>query len=113
MDPFSQGASGPVGAAGARAHAESLAVLASTPVRVGTVRHYFPRLGVARVELDAPLAAGERIYVRGATSDLVAQIRELRVSGEPAARAEGGEATLAVPERVRPGDAVFALRMGA
>jgi hypothetical protein len=35
------------------------------------------------------------------------------VSGEPAARAEGGEATLAVPERVRPGDAVFALRMGA
>ncbi len=88
----------------------ALSVLASEPLRAGVVRHFFARARVALVALEAPLAAGDRIYVRGATSDFVASIAGLRVGDSAVARAEGGEVTLALPERARPGDVVYALR---
>jgi len=93
-----------------RPFASSLAVLASAPVRIGTVRDYFARRGVALVTLDGPLAVGERIHVRGPTSDFLAEVRSLRAHGTPVAHVASGEATLALPERARPGDTLFALR---
>ena len=93
--------------------AESLALLGSIPVRVGTVRHYFPRARCALLVLESPLAAGERVHVRGATSDFLASAVSLRVASAPVPRASEGEATLALPERARPGDVVYALRAPA
>jgi hypothetical protein len=97
----------------ARGYTACLAVLASEPIRAGVVRHFFPRARAARVTLEAPLATGDRIHVRGATSDFLASVASLRAGGAPVARAEGGEVTLALPERARPGDVVYALRMPA
>jgi hypothetical protein len=96
-----------------RAHAAALAVLASAPVRVGSVRHYFPRSRAARIAVDGALETGERLHVRGATSDFLMEVSGLRANGRSVDRVAGGEATLAVPSRVRPGDALFALRPGA
>jgi len=93
-----------------RPFAASLAVLASTPVRVGTVRDYFARRGVALVSLDGSLAVGERILVRGPTSDFLADVSSLRAHGTPVAHVASGDVTLALPERARPGDTLFALR---
>jgi hypothetical protein len=107
--PAATPAAAPLPAA-TRPAADSLAVLASTPVRIGTVRDYFARRGVALVTLDGPLAIGERIHVRGPTSDFLAEVSSLRAHGTPVAHVASGEATLALPERARPGDTVFALR---
>jgi hypothetical protein len=93
-----------------RGHAQSLALLASEPVRVGVVANWFPRSGAIELFLEAPLSAGERIHVRGATSDFLARADSLRVRGVGVARAEPGAATLALPQRARPGDIVYALR---
>jgi hypothetical protein len=103
----------PLPPAAPRAHADALAVLASTPVRVGSVRHYFPRSRAARIAVDGALATGDRLHVRGATSDFLMEVSGLRVNGRSVERVAGGEATLAVPSRVRPGDALFALRRDA
>jgi hypothetical protein len=97
-------------AAGERRFAAALALLASQPVPAGVVRHHFARAGVARVALELPLARGDRIHVLGATSDFLAQVGSLRVDGEEVARAGPGDATLALPERARPGDVVYLLR---
>jgi putative protease len=99
----------PAGAPG-ESLAACLAVLASEPVRTGVVRRYFARGGVALVALEAPLAAGDSIHVRGATSDFLATVTSLRVGGSPVPRATSGDATIALPERARPGDLVYALR---
>ena len=85
-------------------------MLESTPVRIGVVRDYFARRGVALVSLDAPLAVGERVHVRGPTSDFLADVSSLHAHGTPVAHVASGEATLALPERARPGDTLFALR---
>jgi hypothetical protein len=85
-------------------------VLASEPVRAGIVRRAFPRTGVALVALEAPLAVGDRVHVRGALSDFLAEVASLRVGGVPVARVESGDATLALPTRARVGDVVYALR---
>jgi hypothetical protein len=77
------------------------------------VRHAFARAGVALVMLEEPLAVGDRIHVRGATSDFVAEVASLRVGGIAVARAERGEASLALPARTRAGDVVYALRAPA
>jgi hypothetical protein len=96
-----------------RALAASLAVLASQPVRAGVVRHAFARAGAALVMLEEPLAVGDRIHVRGATSDFLAEVASLRVGGSEVARAEAGEVSLALPTRARAGDIVYALRAPA
>jgi hypothetical protein len=88
----------------------ALAVLASEPVRTGVVRRNFPRARAAQVALEAAIALGDRLHVRGATSDFLADVVSLRVDGAPAARAEAGVASLALPERARPGDVVYVLR---
>jgi hypothetical protein len=93
-----------------RGYAASRALLASEPVRAGVVRHHFPRAGVARVSLELTLARGERIHVLGACSDFLAEVTSLRVDGAEASRAGPGDATLALPERARPGDVVYVLR---
>ena len=108
--PAATNPAAPASPASPRGFAQSIALLASEAVRVGVVAHWFARGGVAQLALDAPLLAGERLHVRGATSDFLASAASLRVNGADAARAEPGAATLALPQRARPGDVVFALR---
>jgi hypothetical protein len=93
--------------------ARELAVLASKPVRAGVVRHTFHRAGAALVALELPLSVGDRIHVRGATSDFLAEVASLRVGGSEVVRAEAGEASLALPARARAGDVLYVLRAPA
>ena len=94
----------------ARAPAETFSVLASAPQRVGSVTNFFPHASAAQVALDAPLAVGDRLHVRGATSDFLMPVTSLRVGGASVPRVDAGAATLGVPERARPGDVLYVLR---
>jgi hypothetical protein len=90
--------------------AASIALLESEPARAGVVLRAFPRAKAALVALEAPLALGDRVHVRGATTDFVAELTSLRSAGAAVALATSGEATLELPERVRPHDVVYVLR---
>ena len=87
-------------------------LVASRPVDVGRVRHAFPRASAAIVELSGALAVGDWGHVRGATTDWVDRVRELRRRDTAVDAAGPGESIgLAVAERVRVGDRVFRLEL--
>jgi translation elongation factor EF-1alpha len=75
---------------------------------IGLVTHYFSHLSVAAVSLTAPLAVGDRIHIRGHTTDLVQDVASLEVDHEPVDRAApGDDVALKVDDHVRDHDQVF------
>src|SRR5262245_46693573 len=79
-------------------------IAATEPVPVGSVIHYFARVGSGLLALEAPLALGDWIHVRGATSDFVQAVGSLEAEGERVERAETGVVGVRLEERARPGD---------
>lgn len=77
-------------------------------VEVGRVSHYFTRINVAVVELKAPLAVGDRILIKGPTTDLEQVVESMQIEHENVQRAEAGQSIgLKVNDRVRENDTVY------
>jgi putative protease len=75
---------------------------------IGTVTHYFSHLSVAAVTLTAPLTAGERIHIRGHTSNVEQTVESMEVDHRAVERAEpGDDVALKVADHVRERDLVF------
>jgi len=79
-------------------------------VLLGKVRHYFAKARVMTLVIEAPLAVGDTIRVKGHTTDLTQRVEriELEHEGVPSVSA-GEEVALSVADRVREGDAVYKL----
>lgn len=80
----------------------------ATEAKVGTVTEYFARIGVAGVRLtDGDLSVGDRIRIRGHTTDVTQTVESLQVEHQAVTRAErGSEVALKVRDRVRRHDQV-------
>ena len=75
---------------------------------IGRVTHYFGHLSVAAVTLTAPLKVGDRIHVRGHTTDLVQDVASMEVEHRSVEQAgPGDDVALAVDDHVREHDLVF------
>ena len=75
---------------------------------IGTVTHYFGHLYVAAVALSAPLDVGDRIHIRGHTTDLVETVASMEIDHRPVAHAEpGDDVAISVKEHVREHDRIF------
>lgn len=75
---------------------------------IGLVTHYFTHLSVAAVGLTAPLTVGDRIHIRGHTTDLVQDVSSLEVDHAPVERAgPGDDVALKVDDHVREHDRIF------
>ncbi len=75
---------------------------------IGTVTHYFSHLSVAAVSLTAPLAVGDRIHIRGHTTDCEQTVDSLQVDHQAvSAAAPGDDVALKVDCHVRDHDLVF------
>lgn len=77
--------------------------------RIGKVKHYFGRVGVAIIVCESDgLALGETLHIKGNTTDLTFAVESLQVARQPIATvARGKDVAVSVPERVRPDDIVF------
>jgi len=74
---------------------------------VGKVTHYFTRIGVAVLELEDGLAAGDTVHICGHTTDFVQQVESLEVEHRKLqAAGAGADVALMVEERVRRGDKI-------
>ena len=82
--------------------------------KVGTVIDYYARIGVAAIRLtDGALGIGDRIRVRGHTTDFTQAVESLQFEHQAVDRAEqGSEVALKVRERVRQHDEVFLIAAG-
>lgn len=75
---------------------------------IGTVTHYFSHLSVAALSLRAPLAVGDRIHVRGHTTDLVQTVESMEIEHRRVERANpGDDVAIKVADHVREHDIVF------
>ena len=75
---------------------------------VGEVTHYFGHLGVAVFKLSAPLKVGDKVNIKGHTTDFSQEIREMQVEHESVTEAKkGAELGVKVDDVVRVGDQIF------
>lgn len=79
--------------------------------KVGIVKHYFTKLGVAVIELsDGELAVGDEILVKGATSNFKQKVDSMQIEHENVEKAEKGKSIgLKVKEHAREKDVVYKL----
>jgi putative protease len=77
-------------------------------VEVGRVTHFFSKISVAVIELTAPLAVGDRIAIKGPTTDFEQVVESMQIEHQNVQRAEAGQSIgLKVAQRVRERDMVY------
>ncbi|MBI2124493.1 translation elongation factor-like protein [Candidatus Pacearchaeota archaeon] len=77
---------------------------------MGKVTHFFDQISVAVVELAGKLKVGDKIRVKGATTDFEQKIESMQIEHEKVSEAGKGDAIgLKVAGRVRPNDSVYIL----
>jgi putative protease len=77
---------------------------------LGKVTHYFGKISVAVVEVtaDEVLKKGDKIHIKGATTDFEQQVGSMQVNHQDVEEAKKGDAIgLKVDEPVRENDQVF------
>jgi putative protease len=77
---------------------------------VGKVAHYYTKLGVGVIELSGTLKVGDKIRIKGATTDYEQDIESMQIEHEKVEEANAGQSIgLKVKEHVREHDKVYKL----
>ncbi len=75
---------------------------------VGKVSHFFTKISVAVIELTAAVSVGDRILIRGPTTNLEQRIDSMEIEHEKVQMAKAGQSIgLKVKDRVRETDIVY------
>jgi|TARA_Y100000310_G_scaffold130175_1_gene129367 putative protease len=75
---------------------------------IGKVTHFYTHLSVAVVELSGTLKIGDKIRIKGATSDFEQTIDSMQIEHDKIEEAKKGQSIgLKVKEHVRQHDAVY------
>jgi|TARA_B100000315_G_scaffold193550_1_gene184075 putative protease len=75
---------------------------------IGKVSSYFGHANVAAIKLSGSLKAGDKIHIKGHTTDFEQKVASMQVEKEAVKSAKKGDHVgVKVSERVRPGDTVF------
>ncbi len=76
--------------------------------RVGVVKDYFARIGVAGIDVEGTLRVGDTIHIKGHTTDLEQPVDSMQIEHEQVQEAKAGDAIgIKVPDRCRDGDVVY------
>ncbi|MHC4616985.1 MAG: translation elongation factor-like protein [Planctomycetota bacterium] len=75
---------------------------------IGTVSDFFARPVVAAIELTAPLKMGDKIHIKGHTTDLELVVDSMQINNVAVQEANVGDSVgVKVSDRVRHGDSVY------
>lgn len=78
--------------------------------KVGEITHYFTKIGVAVVDVTALLKVGDRIAVKGMTTNFEQTVDSMQIEGKNIEEAKkGDDIGMKVADRVRKGDVVYRL----
>lgn len=73
-------------------------------LKVGTITHYYDKIGVAVVDLTSPLNVGDHVQIKG-SADFAQTVDSIQVEHEQISRAKKGDTVgLKVIQTVSPGD---------
>jgi U32 family peptidase len=77
-------------------------------IEIGKVLNYYSKIKVAVVELSLPLSVGDRILIKGPSTDFEQNVESIEVDRKDIHRAEGGTSVgLKLVQLARQKDAVF------
>jgi len=80
--------------------------------KVGRITHFFSKAGVAVLELNATLSKGDKIVVRGSTTNVEQIIDSMEIEHKQITTAAAGQSIgLKVLGRVRENDIVYKVRI--
>jgi len=75
---------------------------------VGKVTHYYPKISVAVVELQAPINVGDKVLIKGSSTNFEQVVESMQIEHKDVQRGEAGQSIgLRVKERVRENDLVY------
>jgi len=75
---------------------------------IGKVSHYFTKIGVAVIDLEAPLVKGDKISIEGATTNFEQKVDSMQIEHKDVDKAKKGDSVgMKVKDRVRGGDNVY------
>ena len=77
-------------------------------VKIGDVSHYYSNIEVAVVELIEHLKIGDKIMIKGTTTEFTQLVKSIQIENDQVIEAGAGDSIgLQVKFRVRLGDQVF------
>ncbi len=75
---------------------------------IGQVVDFFARPVVAAIQLTAPLKVGDRVHIKGHSTDLEVTIASMQVNNAQVQEARAGDGVgVKITDRVRKGDVVY------
>ena len=75
---------------------------------IGTVSGFFARPVVAAIELTAPLKVGDKIHIKGHTTDLETVIESMQINNVNVQEAQAGDSIgIKITDKARRGDSVY------
>lgn len=75
---------------------------------IGVITHYYGGLGVAAIKLSKTLNVGDKIKVKGATTEFKQTINSMQIDRKEVKSAKkGDEIGIKIKDRVRKNDKVF------
>lgn len=78
---------------------------------IGRVTHFFPRPVVAGIDLMAPLKVGQKVHIKGHSTDLEVAVDSMEINNVRVSEAKPGDSIgIKVPDRCRPGDRVYLVK---
>jgi selenocysteine-specific translation elongation factor len=77
-------------------------------VEIGKVSDFFARPVVAGIQLTAPLKVGDKIHIKGHTTEMELTIDSMQINNVNVKEAKAGDSVgVKVKDRVRRGDTVY------
>lgn len=77
-------------------------------LEIGLVKHFFPKISVAIVDLTAPLSVGDCILIKGSSTGFQTTVDSIQVEHKNIQRAEAGQSVgLKIRQTVKERDVVY------
>jgi putative protease len=78
---------------------------------IGRVSGWFSNVSVAAIKLSAPLKIGDKIHIKGHTTDFEEKVASMQIENKVVKEAKKGDHIgIKVKDKVRPNDAVFLVK---
>jgi len=75
---------------------------------IGKVSDFFARPVVAGIDVSGSLKVGDKIHIKGHTTDLETVVASMQIDNQNVSEAKKGQSVgIKVPDRVRVGDTVY------
>jgi len=76
--------------------------------KIGIVEDYFAKISVIAIKLESDLNAGDRIHIKGHTTDFIQTVDSMQIEHQNVTFAKKGDSVgIKVEQRCRKGDVVY------